>query len=121
MCAAECYARILEAIDEEERHASRMGEGKQLDISGGLNGVVPCDQTGSLDNGILVLSPVDVKPSEWRGTMRNIVQGEIFGVDGRRENCLVSLVERLDERQKSWHQSFYVSLSGSETDLFDAC
>lgn len=43
MCAAECYARILEAIDEEERHASRMGEGKQLDISGGLNGVVPRD------------------------------------------------------------------------------
>lgn len=53
--------------------------------------------------------------------MRYIVQGEIFGVDGRRENCLVSLVERLDERQKGWHQSFYVSLAGSETDLFDAC
>lgn len=105
MCATECYARILEAIDREERRASKIGEGKRLDISNGLNGVVPRDQTGSsLDNGSPVLFPVDVKPSEWRSIMRNIVQGEIFGVEGRRENCLVSLVERLDERQ-DWHLS----------------
>lgn len=32
--------------------------------------------------------------------MRNIVKGEIFSVKGHREICLVSLVERLDERQK---------------------
>lgn len=52
-----------------------------------------------------MLFPIDIKPSEWRCIIRNIVQGEIFGVKGRRENCLVSLVERLDEQQKSWNQS----------------
>jgi len=104
MCAAECYARILEAIDVEERRASRMGERKQLNISGGLTGnMFPREHAD--DNGNTALFPVDVKPSEWRGMMRNIVKSELYGIASRRENCLVSLVERLDERQKGWHQS----------------
>lgn len=63
--------------------------------------MVPRGQMSSfLDNGIRVLYPVDIKPSKRRSIMRNIVKGEIFSVKGHREICLVSLVERLDERQK---------------------
>lgn len=103
MCLAECYARILDMIDTEERRASAANEQKQLSISGVNIYAFPHDE--SVPKNISASFLVETKPSEWAALMRNAVKVEIFGVEGHREKCFMFLVERLEERQRFWHQT----------------
>ncbi|OTA67155.1 hypothetical protein K449DRAFT_364834 [Hypoxylon sp. EC38] len=102
VCLAECYARVLRWIDNEERRASGTGEQKRLRIQGkhidANNFVQPAQQNGP------PLFLGDVSPGDWRNLMRNIVKAEVLGVEGCKENCFISLIERLEARQRRWHQ-----------------
>ncbi|KAJ5418401.1 uncharacterized protein N7487_001951 [Penicillium crustosum] len=97
MCIAECYARILDAIDAEEARLARNGEHKRIRISSIGDGI-PCYLNPSDDT-----FSAKVAPAEWRSLMRNIVKTEIYGVDDS-AMCFMKLVELLELRQTRWHQ-----------------
>ena len=100
---AECYSKIMEEIDADERRAVGAQEKKRLRISTAHDHAT---YIGHTDPGHDPASlSVEVSPSEWRNLMRNAVRAEIFGVGDDKEKCFMTLVDSLEERQKAWHQS----------------
>lgn len=98
-CVAECYARLLEQIDQEERRATSQGEKKQYTIS---NTPSTLSESRRVIGNSFSFS-IEVSPSEWREAMRNIVKGEIRGIQGHQS--FMSFVSQLEERQKNWHRT----------------
>lgn len=87
-CIAECYARLLEQIDQEELHTTSKGEKKRLDISN--NYLDP--ELSSASTSAQPTFNIEILPSEWRESMRKIIKSEIYGVGTKRENCFESLM-----------------------------
>ncbi|CAG8390402.1 unnamed protein product [Penicillium salamii] len=100
-CIAECYGRLLEQIDREELRATSEREKKRFDISNVSLGLGSSSASPSPQLNFTV----EVEPSTWRESMRNIIKSELHGVQGRRENCFMAFVFQLEERQKKWHQT----------------
>ncbi|KAI0834755.1 hypothetical protein F5Y06DRAFT_151311 [Hypoxylon sp. FL0890] len=102
VCLAECYARILRWIDNEARRASSTGERKRLRIHGkdvdANNYIQPAKQNA------LPSFLIEVSPGDWKNLMRNAVRAEVFGVEGHKDNGFISFMDRLEERQRRWHQ-----------------
>ncbi|KAE8376782.1 hypothetical protein BDV26DRAFT_264982 [Aspergillus bertholletiae] len=101
MCIAACYARALEAIDAETKRASDANEQKQLCIS--ASSPESLHSPSPLGN-VLSSFSVDVAASEWASIMRRTVKVEIFGTESCTENCFMSFIDTLQERQKGWHR-----------------
>lgn len=102
-CIAECYARLLEQIDQEELQATSNGERKQFEISNISSNPGSDDPTGP--TGKHASFSVEVAPTEWRETMRNIVKAQIHGVHGQRDHSFMTFLYQLEERQKRWHRT----------------
>ncbi|PLB52236.1 hypothetical protein P170DRAFT_488779 [Aspergillus steynii IBT 23096] len=100
-CIAECYARLLEQIDQEELQATSKRQRKHLDISN--NHLVGQSSSGSPS--AQPTFTIEITPSEWRDSMRKIIKSEIHGVEAQRGNCFMTFVLQLEERQRNWHQS----------------
>lgn len=103
LCLAESYARILDSIGEEERRAGNMGIEKQLNIQSGTKDVM--QHTYSPTTNISASFSVKIPPAEWGNIMRQVVKREIFGTDDHETLCLVTLMDRLEQRQKRWHEA----------------
>ncbi|GAB1195672.1 hypothetical protein APSETT444_004934 [Aspergillus pseudonomiae] len=101
MCIAACYARALEAINAEKERASDANEQKQLCIS--ASSPEALHDPSPLGNVIPSFS-VDIAASEWANIMRRAVKVEIFGSEHSKENCFMSFIDTLQERQRGWHQ-----------------
>ncbi|KAE8167717.1 hypothetical protein BDV40DRAFT_152664 [Aspergillus tamarii] len=101
MCIAACYARALETIDTETKRASDANERKQLCIS--TSNPEALHDPSSLGN-VLSSFSVDIAASEWASIMRRTVKVEIFGSESSKENCFMSFIDALQERQRGWHQ-----------------
>jgi hypothetical protein len=102
LCMAECYAKLLDDIKQERIRATSADEQKRLSFSSfghdSLRRASQCEP---------MIAPVvlDVSPSEWEDFMRKTVKSDIFGADGHRERCFMSLLNGLEERQRQWHQT----------------
>ncbi|KAF7622709.1 hypothetical protein F9C07_2286782 [Aspergillus flavus] len=101
MCIAACYARALETIETEMKQASDTNERKQLCIS--ASSPEALHDTAPLGN-VLSSFSVDIAASEWANIMRRTVKVEIFGTESNKENCFMSFIDTLQERQRGWHQ-----------------
>jgi hypothetical protein len=98
-CIAECYARLLEQIDQEELHATSKGEKKRLDIF--TNYLDP--ESSSASTSTQPTFTIEIAPSELRESMRKIIKSEVYGVETQRENCFMAFLLQLEERQRRWH------------------
>lgn len=105
LCLAEIYNRIIDTIEAEANRASENSEMKRLAISG-LDAASGLAQESTESNALgKPTFFAEVSAFEWRNITRNVVKAEIYGVEGRRDTCFMTLVRRLEERQRSWHQN----------------
>ncbi|KZL70057.1 hypothetical protein CT0861_09274 [Colletotrichum tofieldiae] len=102
LCLAESYARILDAIDEEEKQARNMGIEKQLIVQSGTNDAIQYSYSPTTNTSASF--SVKISPTEWGSIMRRVVKKEIFGAEDHKTLCLVTLIDRLEQRQKCWHE-----------------
>jgi hypothetical protein len=102
LCLAESYARILDAIDEEEKRARNMSIEKQLIVQSEANDVIQYSYSPTTN--ATVSFSVKISPAEWGSIMRQVVKKEIFGAEDQKTLCLVTLLDRLEQRQKCWHE-----------------
>ncbi|KAB8266708.1 hypothetical protein BDV30DRAFT_221450 [Aspergillus minisclerotigenes] len=102
VCIAECYNKIMEGIDADERRAEYSQEKMRLRLSTTSDHPTYTGHTNPA-HAPMPLS-VEVSPSEWRSLMRNAVKAEIFGIGDDKEKCFMSLIDSLEERQKAWHR-----------------
>lgn len=105
LCLAKFYNRMVDTIEEEAKRASKNNELKRLTVSGldaASQGAIRSPKTGGLEQHPYF---VEMAAFDWRDTMRKIVKAEVYGVEGHREMCFMTLLQRLEERQRSWHQT----------------
>ncbi|KAF4470433.1 hypothetical protein FALBO_2663 [Fusarium albosuccineum] len=94
VCLAESYVRFSRTIDAKAKEASEAGEKLCLSL-GGING-----SSGNSPPAVMV----EVSAEEWKGLMHNAVKTEICGMERHRDKCFMSFIERLEERQREWHE-----------------
>ncbi|KAI2792104.1 hypothetical protein POX_b02140 [Penicillium oxalicum] len=93
----EGYSKMLDAIDRQERVAqSTPGSSKLLYIG------VPGNETGV--HSLLSLS-LEATPAEWNSLMRKIVRTDVYGATAQERWTVISLIDGLERRQRSWHET----------------
>ncbi|KAL3482920.1 hypothetical protein BJX62DRAFT_231344 [Aspergillus germanicus] len=103
-CIAECYARLLAQIDQEELRATSQGQRKKYIISTTSSSTSNWSSPQATNNSSLSFS-VEVSPAEWRESMRNIVRAEIHGIKGEYKPSFMNFLSQFEERQKDWHHT----------------
>ncbi|KAI8716739.1 hypothetical protein NCS52_00968200 [Fusarium sp. LHS14.1] len=92
MSVAHGYIRVAKQIDMEAIRCSQTKQMKVLEVSGSSG--------PSTDAFVL-----EVSPGEWKKLAMKMVRAEVFGVADGSHPCFISMVDKIEQRQKSWHAS----------------
>jgi len=103
MCIAECYAKIVDAVEQEESRASQANEKKQLCLSSYDPEPLPSESPVETHTSEAIV--LETSPSEWRNLIRGVIKPGIFGTMGCKDNCFISWIEGFEDRQRRWYSS----------------
>lgn len=100
---SERYAKVIDAIDQEEARASDRSELKSFRLA---------DLTAAsshLHSGGNLMSPgtsfsLDLAPTEWKKLAKKVVKAEVKGTSDGCCPCFVSLMDQMEVRQKHFHE-----------------
>ncbi|OQE14932.1 hypothetical protein PENSTE_c031G05563 [Penicillium steckii] len=105
LCLAEFYNRIVDTIEAEAKQMLEKNETRRLSVSE-IDVASQLAHDSTKPNGLEQSTFfVEMTAFDWRNLMRHVVKAEIYGVEGHRDTCFMTLVQRLEDRQRSWHQT----------------
>jgi len=96
----ERYFRALEAINAEAKLREQTGEKKAFRV-GDPNPELYHMHTGTPD--CPMGFTIELEPKEWRKLSKRAIRAEVFG-GGSNPNPLCSVLDKMEERQHTWHE-----------------
>ena len=93
---SDCYEKLLRSLNEEDEGSGELSSPKSINIQG--------EPRQGFDAPVF---NIVLEAEEWRTFSRKAIKTEIYGCsrEGSTNQCFSELIERLEKRQREWHNS----------------